>query len=643
MKIYKVVVMAALAAVISCTPSGEQEEPVRPDPKVDDGPEAVDPTVPKEPVSGSLTLAPIDSLNAGGHTPDSHTGLTGRSTLTAIYDSYVQLSASDCHVSGDSFALYPRMTRANNGTYILFYHQKNGSSTSGNQCYYMTSPDMKNWTFRQELFKEYKFVDPEYGPSDPVYKAFAGADVTTLQDGTILVAASYRHKRNFRYKREFNGVCIRLSHDNGETFGPETPIYQGTNWEPYPIQLPSGRVEVYFTDSHVPTPGIWTLEKDGDDIVNGDNSSYVWSDDGGTTWYPEFGSPAIKAAQQVRAYDAATDTYLYTDQMPSVICLNDGVSKVCANESAVGIPRTFHISLSYSDPQGNWSGTNSRGDIPAERINNMFKGCAPYLLQFPSGEVILTYNTTQNGSNVLFMRMSSPDARSFGEARRVFPFDGSGYGYWGSTYRIDPHQMAVCLAGSGKILQMCRFYLNHAITPSRRTVKVDGDNGDWNNEDEALFVGTKSPVQATLRCCQDKDNLYFLAEVRDTDISKSDYVSLQFASPGGSCLASGDVKVTGRYNGLLKSYGFSSYWSAKEMGVSGVGAFDGTLDSSSDRDNGYLVEFSIPRRALPILDGKVLVNFSIRDKSAGVEDFVIEPAGSSNAVPTLKWIPITGL
>lgn len=68
--------------------------------------------------------------------------------------------------------------------------------------------------------------------------------------------------------------------------------------------------------------------------------------------------------------------------------------------------------------------------------------------------------------------------------------------------------------------------LNHRIDAPRARIRVDGDNTDWDDATDALFVGSDSQAQAAVRPAKDDDNLYFLVERLDADLSDGDTVEL---------------------------------------------------------------------------------------------------------------------
>lgn len=62
-------------------------------------------------------------------------------------------------------------------------------------------------------------------------------------------SASFRLNQGYRGDPQSNGIMMRRSSDNGRTWSTAQIIYQGTTWEPYALQLRSGEIQVYFTDS----------------------------------------------------------------------------------------------------------------------------------------------------------------------------------------------------------------------------------------------------------------------------------------------------------------------------------------------------------------------------------------------------------
>lgn len=574
----------------------------------------------------TLNIVSIDDVNRGTATVNSHADLLGRSVLTPIAGTYVQLGQS---VTNEEKPVYPRFIKTDAGDYLMFYHY--GTTTwAGNECEYMRSPDLVNWTWEKKLFSVYEMTDCA-GKSNK--RAYAGANMVKLANGDILAVASTRAITNYRDRNADNGLAIRISSDNGHSWSAEQIVYVGTNWEPMPVVLPSGRIHIYYTDSKKLPEGAFGSGKE----VISTGSSFIWSDDNGKTW--QGGSNNASEHEigfaQVR-YEYGSQIIL-TDQMPAVIALNGSDRLAAAAESFIGgADYDSYISLAYTDEDGNWGEPDGKGVLPSDRNNNFIKGCAPYLVQFPSGETVLSYND----NNVFYMMQGDAQARNFRESVKVFDKDlTTGKGFWGALYCHDSHRMVAGVGGSGSILQVGQFYLNHAIKASSHPVVLDGNNTDWKSSDEALYICSLGDAKAVVRCSKDAENLYFIFDVKDADISKDDYVQVFLSDASKDIAGSHSLRVKASYSGYKTSGNYAGGWKDSDTGAWAAASYDGTPTYNSDTDNGYIVEISVPLSALNISDGTILANFSLFDIGNGGEDAIVSSAGKS----TRDWIPVTGL
>ncbi len=576
----------------------------------------------------SLTLTPISKLNTAAPELNSHKNLTGRSVLSPIYGTYVRLDKS---VTNEDKTLYPRFVKTSAGDYLCFYHYYgNGVSSAGNECEYMRSSDLINWSYEKKPFALKAFKDCT-GANNK--RAYAGAHVVRMKDGNLLAVASTRAISQYRLMVPDNGLAIIISTDNGRTWSEEQIIYVGTNWEPMPVVLPDGRIQIYYTDSkHVPQLG--------ENAVSS-GSSYIWSDDNGKTW--QGGSNDYnqheEAFAQVRV--SIDGLNVLTDQMPAVIALNGSKRLAAAAESFISTgasyePYETYISLAYSDESGNWGQPDNTGRLPLDRNDNFIEGCAPYLSQFPSGETVLTYNE----NNVFYMMTGDENARNFANETKVFSQTANtGKGYWGSTYCVDSHILVAGIGGSESVMQIGQFYLNHAIKAADHKVTADGDNTDWSSSDEALWICSLGETKATVRSAKDSDNLYFILEVSDKDISKDDYVQVFLADPSKDKIDQTSLRIKASYMGLKNAGNYAGGWKDSEIGAKVSSAYDGTPSDQTDSDNGYVVEISVPLSSVPVKDGMVLANFSLFDIKNGGEDAIVSTADRS----TDGWVPVIGL
>ena len=364
---------------------------------------------------------------------------------------------------------------------------------------------------------------------------------------------------------------LRRSTDNGSTWDDGISIFTGMNWESHLVQVPSGDIHCYFTNSD---PYLAGVVAEWPDVTNNSGTSVVISKDGGHTW--EYKGYVVRQAR-----GSSGDVVLFTDQMPVVIALNGTGELAGAFESQMkpptGTTSNYWISLAYSGGDkteypvltGNTLG-------PADRQSSFVKGCAPFLVQFPSGETALSYNE----QNYIYLRLGDASARTFAAAQTPLPKKG----FWNGMYVDGGHRLLLATGGSNKMLQLICLYLNHDITAAGHSVNVDGSNAEWLNTDDALFVGAKSQAQATLRCSADAENLYMLVEVLDGNISASDYATVSLSAPGKSALANGSVRVQVSPAGLKSQAVYKSSWFQDKLGVEAVSAIEGTAGNAADTD-----------------------------------------------------------
>ena len=573
----------------------------------------------------TLKLTPVTELNSVPGEVNSHSATALKSIFTPVAGSYVQLGEG---VLQEEKPIYPRFVRTDNGDYLMFYHGGNASSWAGNECSYARSSDLVNWQFEKKLFAVHQMTDCTGGSNR---RAYAGAHPLKLADGRILVVAATRAMSSYRDRVPDNGLAIRISDDNGVTWGEEQIVYVGTNWEPMPLLLPDGRIQIYYTDSQKLNSDAFGV---GNEVIS-TGSSYIESSDGGKTWTHGTSTDHARGFAQVR-YSYGSQIIL-TDQMPAVIALNGTSAMAAAAESFIGgASYTSYVSLAYSDGNGSWGTPDAQGVLPADRVNKFTKGCAPYLVQFPSGETVLSYNN----NNVFYMRQGDARGRNFSDEVKVFSQTlTTGKGFWGSLFCAGSHTLLAGIGGNGGAMQVGQFYLNHAIKAATHSVTVDGNNTDWKTSDEALWICSLGDTKATVRCAQDAENVYFLFEVSDADISKDDYVQIFLSDPSKSETGGTSLRVKASYEGLKTEGNYAGGWREKALGSKVSSSYDGTVAYNADTDNGYVVEISIPRSALPVHDGALLMNAALFDIRNGGEDALLPTADKSTA----RWIQISGL
>lgn len=592
-----------------------------------------------KPVQRELNLTEFGKLNAGQSDINSHANDWDKSILSWNCRSYVELGAS---AVGHSEPTYGRMLKLADGSYILLNQDRADVNGNGESVYWSVSTDMKNWTSKGKLF-----ASEGSNTGDAIWTNGNGI---VLKNGDVIVFASYRTRGKYNtYANRFeNGIKYRRSRNNGKTWTAAKTIHRGPNWEAIMLELESGELQCYFSESRP-----W---------ISGSHSgtSMVKSTDGGETWSPAvFNSDGSQNTgyypyRVIRHtyYSEDKGQYLFTDQMPNLIVLNNSKQIAGVFESASAYPKggnpTFNVSFAWSPEDGNWDiiegdeGDGKSFDVehakvgPAERVIDIWRGGAPDLKQFPSGETVVSYGSSEK----LNLRLGDSKAKNWGEPIIAYP---GGRGSWGAMMMDNSHEVAALIRNSKNssnvTIAVSKFALNHWIKAASHSVKNDGDNEDWSTEDEALFTGAACQAQATLRCAADKDSLYFLVECLDENVSKDDYFQLYIAPSGQTSLDANAARVKVGPEGLRSQCKWSGQWVNEDKKVKVHTSYDATLSDKSDKDNGWLAEISIPRSSLKISsDGKVKVNLSLFDLEGGESAIV-----STNETNPDKWMSIQGL
>ena len=557
-----------------------------------------------------LNLHTIAELNAEAPSADSHKDFSAFSSVELNFREYTEINPS-LLLTGS--ATYPRIKQMKNGEFILFY--QNGQI--GSNIYYSISPDAVSFEKANVLFKVRAAENIE-GKQDSV--RYSTCDAVVLDNGDILAVASFRYNLGYAIDASQGGLAMRRSSDNGKTWSEEEVIYTGINWEPY-LTTTNGEIQLFFTHN---APKFYLDGKIDKDYLSS-GVGMIRSSDNGKTWTPNVTTAPYSASivmQQKRNVNASKT--LFTDQMPSVVHLNNGTS-VMAVESRPDAGELY-ISLGYS--ADNWTATiDTEGVGPKKRADNIFEGAAPYIMQFDSGETLLSYNVSSRFS----VRVGDASGENFGES--ILPFGKTGY--WGTLEKRSSHSvigsMANVASDSTNTLMVGTMYLNHAINAAENKVTVDGNNAEWSGNTEALFIGSDTQAQVAIRAAKDGDNLYLLFERADYYLTKGDTITLYLAdkSTGGFWrirIGSGGIEEFVLSGEKLEKRDSSEIgYAAKEIG---------TVDNPSDTDTGKIIEISVP---MSIFTSKVIrINATLMNQDKN-ENKTSDSFSSAKLSSTENW------
>ena len=538
----------------------------------------------KEGGSAELHLTPFTMLNAGESAVGDHASMESRSSL-------VQMKSSLTEYNNDASAskpqTYSRIKRLPNGSYMLMWQRgaATRSDNNGMDTYYALGNDIFGWTYKGCLFEHNDKAPGCKGGT--VARYYTCPELLVLRSGELIAVNSFWAPSTYsiRDNRGDHGLAIKRSSDNGQSWSEESIIYYGQCWEPFLLEMPNGEIHCYFTEAR---PWISSSHS---------GTSLVLSKDGGKTWTPEPGSDPYRVMRKTW-WHASSKMNKFTDQMPVGIDICGTGKLAFAMEdvdSETSTSTSHSVAMLYSPGTPGWKYLDGDETGPSTRTDKIGRdACAPYLVQFPSGETILSYSR-ENGTWPYCYKMGDASARNFGSEKIALSTGGN----WSATTIDGTHCLLVASAYS-KAIHLCRYALNHDIKATRRTVKVDGDNSEWRNTDDALYFCKDASTDATLRCAADDENLYILLEVSDIRLSSSDYMTVLVGSSSSS------------KNSVQVKVGPTSFTSANKS-VSVSGTYGGTLTDDSDIDTGYLAEISIPLSALDTSSGKVSICASFDD------------------------------
>ena len=583
-------------------------------------------------VRKTLSLIPFMELNQSLGELNSHADVHERSSLKMMY-STLQVKGED---DGYRYPHYARIRKMSDGSYIQMWQTPSdddvyNGNKNGKDVYYSLSKDFKTWSTPTELFKSKNVY---YDILNRDTRHYSNGNGIVLSNGDFLAVACFRAPEiynNESYK-SYQGLAIRRSTDCGKSWSTEQIIYNGPCWEPHLMEVEEGVIHCYFAESRP-----W---------ISGSHSgtSLVISNDGGSSWSPAVGSEPYRVMRK-KWYSEKDNTYFYTDQMAVGIKLN-GTSQLafaveCVDSRNTSNQETMSSSVVYSPENGQWNYLQGDEEASCERQDKVASGGAPYLVQFHSGETIFSYSATSDYK--MYYKVGDEKASDFtSKSHLLLPYKGS----WGGMEMESPHTLLACRYSSDNdvpALSRARFALNHNIAASSGVHMADADNSDWKNTDEALYLGSVSNTEASLRCAQDSRNIYFLIEVSEAHLSSDDYVTVMMSQTNASGAVSHDarrIKVGPR--GVISTEKYAGAWEYSEMGATVASAYDGTLDASGDTDNGYIVEIAVSRTSFNAADGLMLINFAMSSNDDAGR-FIGEDAISVQTDSTTGWIEVTGI
>ncbi|MBQ2733399.1 MAG: exo-alpha-sialidase [Clostridia bacterium] len=579
------VLVTVLPLAVACgkAPTGNEiTDPVTTEPATDD-------IADTEPIEvEKMYIHKISELNTEA-VRDSHAKEYATAGLESNFREYISLDKS---LLKTSLAFYPRVKQMSNGKFILFYQNGN----HGPDIYYCLSDDGFEYGDPQLLFK---------GTADKLYST---CDALVLKNGDVLAIASYRLATNYlRYPMQ-SGIVIKRSTDNGATWSNEQVIFRGCNWEPSLLQLESGEIHAYWTNTTGLSTGEGTFTSTGTAIVRSNDNGYTWTGNINKAM-----SGQIVSQQKT---EVIKGVQMFSDQMPVAVELHNGRIAL-ALETRLDRVGSFRISIAHSDD--NWAtALEPFKDVgPSTKLAKYCVGAGPYIGQFESGETLISYNRKNN----LTFRIGDDNSEKFG--LEFSPFAGVSTNYWGCFDIIGTHSIVTAneyrtKQGSTEINYIVsgRLYLNHLVDAKAHAITVDGNSKEWENNTDALFVGSVSQAQCSTRFAKDGDKLAILCERLDYSRDpEGDTVTVMIASKLSSKF---HYEITFGEGGVVE-FIKSEKGEATVLDASQISFAAKVNEAGSEKDDqaGYVAEMTVPLSLLESVEGEFVCNIVLDNTDNG--------------------------
>ncbi|MDD7886279.1 sugar-binding protein [Flavivirga sp. 57AJ16] len=521
---------------------------------------------------------------------------------------------------------FSSQTKISNGIYSRVIQLKDNSlmavyETAGNIAVRKSTDMGTNWSSETIIFNKINGIN------------MATPDILQLNDDSILVCYNPRPPQSNTDTSKKYAIKTIKSYDGGATWTDDRLLYEAGHtfedgcWEPSALQLPSGEVQLYFSNE-----GIYTTS-------NEQNISLFRSLDNGLTWTTSPQPISFRIGKR--------------DGMPSPILLKNGVDIVFSIEdNFVQKFKPFTIRSTVSE---NWASivdgfSNKRDYALLETLDNAIYAGAPYLRQLSTGETILSYQGTENrnGNDLSnsVMKVTIGDDKAYDFTKKTEPFNIplNASGLWNSI-AVTNNDTVIAVTStsafsptSSSEVWMTKGYVIPEIEATNSTITVDGNTNEsvW-NDNFPIFIGHKGLTNMTSNVFYDNNNLYLISKVKDVNVTDNDGITIYIDTKNRSLVAPGKniYKIFLSANNNIVFYeGNNKVWNI-------INETSGISLNAKNITSGYQIETAIPWSLLgekPALNTRIGFTVELSEKgNADYKDIISNTdANMSYTWSTLK-------
>ena len=463
-------------------------------------------------------------------------------------------------------------------------------------------------------------------------------DILQLKDNSILICYNPRPiAGNGTEKFSINTI---KSYDGGLTWKENQIVYEASSefengcWEPSALQIPSGEIQLFFSNENVYRNS------------NEQNISLIRSSNNGLTWSTTPEIVSFRAGKR--------------DGMPSPMLLKNQNEIVFSIEDN-SIENQFKPYIIRNTITENWKQTVDANSINRnyaleEVLSNPVYAGAPYLSQISTGEVLMSYQGTENRAtndiNNADMKVviGTNDAKNFNRKSTPFLLSSGKSALWNSIKVLDDDTVVALTTtnqfSNSSQIWMIKGRIVPEINATKETAIIDGQSNEavWQKK-SPVFIGQKSNTQLEANFTYDSEFLYAFAQVKDSQIvstdalTGSDGLNLYLDPKNRNLIASGKsiFKLELGQSNLFSIYeGENSKWKKLDNP-------QGIVTTTVKTTNGYRIEIKIPWNVLggmPAKQTRIGYNIELREK--GTNNYTESIAPNSSDKPyswsTLKLV-----
>lgn len=463
-------------------------------------------------------------------------------------------------------------------------------------------------------------------------------DILQLKDNSILICYNPRPiAGNGTEKFSINTI---KSYDGGLTWKENQIVYEASSefengcWEPSALQIPSGEIQLFFSNENVYRNS------------NEQNISLIRSSNNGSTWSTTPEIVSFRAGKR--------------DGMPSPILLKNQNEIVFSIEDN-GVENQFKPYIIRNSIAENWKQTvdansNNRNYALEEVLSNPIYAGAPYLSQISTGEVLMSYQGTENRAtndiNNADMKVviGTNEAKNFNRKSTPFLLSSGKSALWNSIKVLDDDTV-VALTTTNQFSNSSQIWMIKGrvvpeINAAKETAIIDGQSNEavWQKK-SPVFIGQKSNTQLEANFTYDSEVLYAFAQVKDSQIvstdalTGSDGLNLYLDPKNRNLIAPGNsiFKLELGQSNLFSIYeGENKQWKKLDNP-------QGIATATVKTTNGYRIEVKIPWNILggmPAKQTRIGYNIELREKGTNNYTESITPNSSDKPYSwsTLKLV-----